>query len=164
MIYFELENIFYFFVSEKSSVYFKKEYIYYLTYLFRINLIKEKDILATQGKYLEAENIRKKINDIKNNTIIQNKRELENRQFNEMKQLEENFNAEVKSINDYWENEFVNFENHYSGLFNNMDEKHKKELLNLKEYIEDKFNKNFKFSKEYLDLKKSEINLVKLER
>ncbi len=120
--------------------------------------------MASQGKYLEAENIKKKINDIKNNTIIRNKRELENRQMNEMKQLEDNFNAEIKAINDYWNNEFVNFQNHYTSLTNNMDEKHKKELLNLKEFIEEKYNKNFKFSKEYLDLKTSELNLVKQER
>ena len=151
--------------------YIVKIKLYFLIYLYkfikkyyRINLMKEKDLLAGQGKYLEAEIIRKKINDIKNNTIVQNKKDLENRQFNEMKQLEENFNAEIKAVNDYWNNEFMNFQNHYTGLTNNMEEKHKKELLNLKEYIDDKFNKNFKFSKEYLDLKTSEMNLVKQER
>lgn len=81
-----------------------------------------------------------------------------------MKQLENNFNEEVKAINDYWNNEFMKFENHYTKLINNVDEKHKKDLSSLKELIEDKFNRNFKFSKEYLDLKTSEINLVKQER
>lgn len=127
-------------------------------------MIKEKELLASQGKYLEAENIRKKINDIKNNTIQQNKRDLENRQYNEMKQLEENFNSEIKAINDYWDNEFMNFQKHYSELTNTMELKHKKDLSDLKESIEDKFNKNFKFSKEYLELKTSEMNLVKQER
>jgi len=120
--------------------------------------------LASQGKYLEAENLKKKINEIKSNTINQNKRDLENRQFSEMKNLEENFNSEIKSVNDYWNNEFQNFQNYYTSLTNNMDEKHKKELINLKEFIEDRFNKNFKFSKEFLDLKTSELNLVKQER
>lgn len=131
---------------------------------FRINLIKEKDLLASQGKYLEAENIRKQITEIKNNTMNQNKKDLENRHFNEMKQLEENFNNEIKAVNDFWDQEFSNFQNHYTELTNSMEEKHKKELSNLKEFIEDKFNKNFKFSKEYLDLKTSEMNMVKQER
>jgi len=81
-----------------------------------------------------------------------------------MKELEENFNSEIKALNEFWDNEFNNFQNHYTGLTNSMDERHKKEILSLKEYIEDKFNKNFKFSKEYLDLKTSEMNLVKQER
>jgi hypothetical protein len=89
---------------------------------------------------------------------------LENRHFNEMKQLEENFNNEIKAVNDFWDQEFSNFQNHYNELTNGIEEKHKKELLNLKEFIEDKFNKNFKFSKEYLDLKTSEMNMVKQER
>ena len=120
--------------------------------------------MASQGKYLEAENIRKKINEIKNNTIALNKRGLEDKQFREMKQLEENFDLEIKAVNDFWDNEFTNFQNHYTGLTDSMDERQKKELMSLKEYIDDKFNKNFKFSKEYLDLKTCEMNLVKQER
>lgn len=127
-------------------------------------MIKEKDFLASQGKYLEAEIIRKQINEIKNNTIAQNKRELENKQIHEMKQLEDSFNSEIKAVNDFWDNEFNNFQAHYAGLTNSMEERHQKELLSLKEYIDDKFNKNFKFSKEYLDLKTCEMNLVKQER
>lgn len=127
-------------------------------------MIKEKDLLASQGKYLEAENIRKKISEIKNNTMIQNKKEMENRHFNEMKQLEESFNNEIKSVNDFWDQEFTNFQNHYNESTNILEEKHKKELHKLKDFIEDKYNKNFKFSKEYLDLKTSEMNMVKQER
>ncbi len=81
-----------------------------------------------------------------------------------MKQLEENFNAEIKAVNDFWDNEFNNLQNHYANLTNQIEERHKKEMANLKEQIEDKFNKNFKFSTEYLDLKTSEMNLVKQER
>ncbi len=141
-----------------------KFYLFKCLNLFRINLIKEKDILANQGKYLEAENIRKKISDIKNNSMNQNKKDLETKQYNDMKQLEESFNNEIKDVNDFWDQEFTNFQNHYTELTNNMEEKHRKELLNLKEFIDDKFNKNFKFSKEYLDLKTSEMNMVKQER
>lgn len=89
---------------------------------------------------------------------------MEDRQFREMKQLEESFNDEIKKVNDFWENEFNNFQIHYTELTQSMDERHKKELMSLKEYIDDKFNKNFKFSKEYLDLKTTEMNLVKQER
>lgn len=96
--------------------------------------------------------------------MSQNKKDLENRHFNEMKQLEESFNNEIKAVNDFWDQEFLNLQNHYAELTNSMDEKHKKELLNLKEYVDEKFNKNFKFSKEYLDLKTSEMNMVKQER
>jgi hypothetical protein len=135
-----------------------------LTKFIRINLVKEKDILASEGKYLEAEIIKKKINEIKNNTIYQNKKDMENRHINEMKELEESFNNEIKRVNDFWDQEFTNFQDHYSESTKNMEEKHKKELQILKESIEDKFNKNFKFSKEYLDLKTSEMNMVKQER
>lgn len=126
--------------------------------------MKEKEQLANQGRYLEAENLKNKINEIKTNTVIQNKKELENRQIFEMRQLEDGYNSEIKAVNDYWNLEFQNFQNHYNTLTNNLEEKHKGELANIREYIEDKYTKNFKFSKEYLDLKTSEMNMVKQER
>lgn len=81
-----------------------------------------------------------------------------------MKELEEQFLQELNTLNDFWQKEYEKFEQQLSLNEKSLEEKHKSELQELKTFEENKLMKTFKYSKDYLDLKNAELNLVKQER
>lgn len=94
----------------------------------------------------------------------QKKKDLNYQHSSEMLNLEENYNREIVELNIKWD-----------ALFNELNEKAKKmeESLNIKQknemetliiQLDEKISKQIKFSKEYLDLKQCEYNLVKQDR
>jgi len=130
----------------------------------REKLIKEKEELIKIGDYLKAEAIKQKINKLKLDEKSSFKKDVENRQSKEMKDLEDQFLLELNNLNGYWQKEYERFEEQLSSAEKNLEERHKNELKELKTNEDNKLMKTFKHSKEYLDYKNSELYLVKLER
>ncbi len=81
-----------------------------------------------------------------------------------MQNLEDNYNREINEINQKWENYFNEFNEKAKKLDDENTFKHKSEMEEYISYLELKLPKQVKYSKEYLDLKQSEFNLVKQER
>lgn len=81
-----------------------------------------------------------------------------------MQILEENFNKELYELNSQWDQKFNQFELQAKTLETDINDKHTKEM---EEYIVDldkKISKVVKFSREYLQLKQSEMLLAKQEK
>jgi hypothetical protein len=127
-------------------------------------LSKEKDQLAFEGRYLEAENIRLKINELKESLSGKKKKDLTSQHNAEMQNLEENYNKELFELNQEWDSRFGVFNEKARKMEEMLNEKHKQEMEALIASLDEKLPKQVKFSKEYLDLKQSEMNLVKQER
>jgi hypothetical protein len=127
-------------------------------------LTKEKELYVSEGRYLEAENIKIKINELKDNLTDQKKRDLNYQHIQEMQNLENNYNNEIFDSNKKWENIFNEFNNKAADLESGLFKKHKNEMEGLLNNLENKLPKQTKYSKEFLDLKQSEMGLVKQER
>jgi molybdopterin converting factor small subunit len=131
---------------------------------FSLELTGQKEQLALEGRYLEAENVKNKINELKNNMSGQKKRDLTYQHQSEMQNLEENYNKEIFELNTKWEQGFAEFNDRAKKTDENINERHKAEMDDLVSRLDAKLPKQVKFSREYLDLKQSEINLVKQDR
>lgn len=81
-----------------------------------------------------------------------------------MRNLEDNYNKELGDFNEEWDNKFMTLQEKARKMEEALMEKHKREMEELINNLDAKLPKQVKFSKEYLDLKQSEMNLVKQER
>ncbi len=124
----------------------------------------EKDNLVSEGRYLEAENIKNKINELKMNMTGMKKKDLNFQQSQEMQNLEDNFNQELSHLDEKWESFFLNFNDRVKKIDDANSIRHRAEMEDLHALLDMKLPKQPKFSKEYLILKQSEFNLVKQER
>lgn len=93
----------------------------------------------------------------------QKKRDLTYQHMTEMKNLEDNYVTEVNEFNEEWDNRFMTFQEKARKHEEMLMEKHKTEMEELLDNLA-KLPRLVKFSKEYLDLKQSETNLVKQQR
>jgi hypothetical protein len=120
--------------------------------------------MALQCNYLECEKLKKRIDDLKSDLSDQKKKGLTYQHSSEMVNLEENYNKEILEINLRWETVFNEFNEKVKKEDENLNVKHHSEMENLINHLEEKLPKQIKFSKEFLDLKQCELNLVKQER
>ncbi len=132
--------------------------------IIRNKLIKEKEELIKSGDYLKAEVVKQKINKLKSEEKTSFKKDVVNRHEKEMKELEEQFLKELNILNEFWQKEYDKFEHQLSPNEKDLEEKHVNELQELKKNEENRLMKTFKYSKDYLDLKNAEQNLVRQER
>jgi hypothetical protein len=117
-----------------------------------------------EGKYLEAESVKNRVNELKQNMSGQKKRDLTSQHNSEMQNLEENYNKDIEEMNQKWEVLFLEFNEKAKKLDEEMNARQKGEMEELMALLDMKLPKLVKFSREYLDLKQSELNLVKQER
>lgn len=129
-----------------------------------VQLTREKEQLVAEGRYLEAENVKLRINELKGNMTGQKKKDLDFQHAQEMQNLEENFNKEIFELNQRWDLTFNDFGEKAKKTEENINIKHKAEMEELVQSLDAKLPRQVKFSREYLDLKQSEMNLVKQER
>jgi hypothetical protein len=108
--------------------------------------------------------VKQKINELKNNINGQKKKDLTSQHAEEMRNLEESFNNEFIKCNEEYEEKFQKFQQNASTSEGNLEAKHKRDMEALIEELEQKLPRVVKFSREYLDLKQSEMALVKQER
>jgi hypothetical protein len=101
---------------------------------------------------------------LKQNLSGRKKVDLTNQHAFEMQNLEDNYNKEIEELNQKWDNHFLEFSEKAKKLDEEMSSRQKAEMEELINILEIKLPKQIKFSREYLDLKQSEMNLVKQER
>jgi hypothetical protein len=119
---------------------------------------------VSEGRYLEAESIKLRINEFKETLSVQKKRDLDTHHICEMQNLEDNYNTEIAEFKGKWDIMFNEFSQKAKKLEETLIQKHKTEIDDLIAQLELKLPKQTKFSKEYLELRQTESNLVKQER
>jgi len=119
--------------------------------------------LANEGKYLEADKIKSAINELKNTSSGKFKKDVSSQHELEMKNLDDSYNYEISTFNKKWEEIFNDFNYKFKKMEENLSNKHKLELEELLLNLDVKLPKQVKFSREYLELRTSEYNLVKQE-
>ncbi len=131
--------------------------------LLLMQLIQEKEKLVSEGKYLEANEIKAKIDKLRNSDRNMRTETLNLIQNKQSEELEENYNSEYQRISDMWDNRLLSFIKNGNKI---EDELAQNQISKLEELI-NHLTSNYptiKYSKEYLNLKQIEKNLVKQER
>jgi len=126
-------------------------------------LMEEKDSLAKEGKYLEAEEIKKKIISIKNDSHSNKKGALQSLQEKQRKTLEEEYKSERKELEEKWDKKIQEFVELGKKQEKELVEEHNKKM---EEYIT-KLTAEYphiKYSTEYLNGRVQENKLAKQER
>ena len=72
-------------------------------------LIQEKERLVSEGKYLEANELKIKIQDLKNKTKTTKKKEMDNNQEAQNQQLVDLYQDEVRNLSLKWDKEIEEF-------------------------------------------------------
>jgi hypothetical protein len=129
-----------------------------------LQLLKEKQQLVAEGKYLEAEAIKKKINEIRENNMTLRRKNMVQCHNSELRNLEEAYNREITQLIAEWGDKQIQFDEKCKKQETEIIERHKVEMYEFIKQVEAKLNLTVKYSKEYLDLKNTENNLVQLER
>ena len=131
--------------------------------LLLMQLIQEKEKLVSEGKYLEANEIKAKIDKLRKSNRNMRTQTLNLIQNKQNEELEENYNQEYQKLSDLWDNKLLSFIENGNKIEDEL-------ALNQNSKLEELINEltsNYppiKFSSEYLNLKKIEKNLVKQER
>ena len=131
--------------------------------LILMQLIQEKEKLVSEGKYLEANEIKSKIDKLRKSNRNMRTQTLNLIQNKQNEELEENYNLEYQKVSDMWDNKLLSFIENGNKL---EDELAQNQNSKLEELINE-LTSNYppiKFSSEYLNLKQIEKNLVKQER
>ena len=126
-------------------------------------LMEEKDSLVKEGKYLEAEEIRKKILAMKNDSSSQKRGNLHSTQLKQRQTLEEEYKTERKELEEKWDKKIQEFVESGKKQEKELVEVHNKKM---EEYIT-KLTAEYphiKYSTEYLIGRLQENKLAKQER
>ena len=126
-------------------------------------LMEEKDSLVKEGKYLEAEEIRKKIISIKIDSSSQKKGNLQSTQMKQRQTLEDEYKSERKELEEKWDKKIQEFVETGKKQEKELVEIHNKKM---EEYIT-KLTAEYphiKYSTEYLNGRLQENKLAKQER
>ena len=126
-------------------------------------LMEEKESLVKEGKYLEAEEIKKKILSIKNDSSSQKKGSLHSLQVKQRQTLEDEYKSERKVLEEKWDKKIQEFVELGKKQEKELVEMHNKKM---EEYIT-KLTAEYphiKYSTEYLNGRLQENKLAKQER
>lgn len=126
-------------------------------------LMEEKESLVKEGKYLEAEEIRKKILSLKNDSFSNKKGELHSMQLKQRQTLEDQYKSERKEVEEKWDKKIQEFVESGKKQEKELVEVHNKKM---EEYIT-KLTAEYphiKYSTEYLNGRLQENKLAKQER
>ena len=126
-------------------------------------LMEEKDRLVQEGKYLEAEEIKLKINDMKRGTNYQKRDALHENQIKERQALEGDYETERKELEEKWDKKIQEFVEEGKKQEKELVELHNKKM---EEYITKLTSEypRIKYSSEYLNGRVQENKLAKQER
>ena len=125
--------------------------------------MEEKDRLVQEGKYLEAEEIKLKINDMKRGTNYQKRDALHENQIKERQALEGDYETERKELEEKWDKKIQEFVEEGKKQEKELVELHNKKM---EEYITKLTSEypRIKYSSEYLNGRVQENKLAKQER
>ena len=126
-------------------------------------LLEEKEQLVSEGKYLEAEEIKKKIAEMKKDNSIQKKGALHENQVKERQNLEQDYETERKELEEKWDKKIQEFVDEGKKQEKELVETHNKKM---EEYITKLTSEypRIKYSTEYLNGRVQENKLAKQER
>ena len=126
-------------------------------------LLEEKEQLVSEGKYLEAEEIKKKIAEMKKDNSIQKKGALHENQVKERQNLEQDYETERKELEEKWDKKIQEFVEEGKKQEKELVETHNKKM---EEYITKLTSEypRIKYSTEYLNGRVQENKLAKQER
>ena len=126
-------------------------------------LMEEKERLVQEGKYLEAEEIKQKINALKKGTSTQKTGELHENQIKERETLEGDYESERKELEEKWDKKIKDFVEEGKKQEKELVELHNKKM---EEYISKLTSEypRIKYSTEYLNGRVQENKLAKQER
>jgi hypothetical protein len=131
-----------------------------------LNLLNnEKLKLADEGRYVEAEQVKRKIQEIKRQIDNTTSKNIESQHEIEMRFLQEECDKELGDFQSWWDNKFSDFGQKSKMEEDVLNENHSNEMKELLQYIEEVLPKIYflKYSKEYLDLRQIEYNMKKQE-
>lgn len=124
----------------------------------------EKSESIKQENYDYADEITDKIKEIKKSLTFERKKQLLYQHTIEVESLEGSYKEEFEIFNKQWDENFEKFEEKSKKDEEIVNQRHAKEMNELYSFLEQKLPKQVKYSKQYLDLKSQEENLVKLQR
>lgn len=113
-----------------------------------------------QGKYVEAETAKKRLEELKVHEENRRKEAMRSRQIAERLGVEEAHMLEFQQFNQVWDRKMEEYERNVEELVVNMREKHKSELLGFQQKLLEKQQKP-KFSKDLLNLRRIEEHLAR---
>ena len=117
----------------------------------------------SEGKYLEANEIKTKIDKLRNSNRNMRTETLNLIQNKQSEELEENYNSEYERISDMWDNRLLSFIENGNKIEDKLAQNQISKLEELINHLTSNYP-TIKYSKEYLNLKQIERNLVKQER
>ena len=117
----------------------------------------------SEGKYLEANEIKTKIDKLRNSNRNMRTETLNLIQNKQNEELEENYNSEYQRISDMWDNRLLSFIENGNKIEDKLAQNQISKLEELINHLTSNYP-TIKYSKEYLNLKQIERNLVKQER
>ena len=117
----------------------------------------------SEGKYLEANEIKTKIDKLRNSNRNMRTETLNLIQNKQSEELEENYNSEYQRISDMWDNRLLSFIENGNKIEDKLAQNQISKLEELINHLTSNYP-TIKYSKEYLNLKQIERNLVKQER
>lgn len=125
---------------------------------------EEKAYNIKTGNYDQAEELKIKVEELTKKLKLKKRKDLEIHHFNELDNLEVTYKRELDNFNNYWDQQFHDLEEKSEKLEKELIEKHKQDMDSMLNNLENKLPKTIKFSKEYLELKSQEENLIKFQR
>ena len=128
-----------------------------------LELTQQEEKLVSEGKYLEANEVKNKINEIKNSSLYRKSQTLTETQEKQNEGLEEAFNIELHDLVEFWDNKIKDFIDKGKQAEMELNEYHNQQMEELIDNLTNKYPA-IKYSKEYLENKSIEINLAKQER
>ncbi|MCQ2815880.1 MAG: hypothetical protein MJ252_01315 [archaeon] len=126
-------------------------------------LEQEKERLVTEGKYIEANEIKKKLTALKANKTTKQKKTISNKEKKHSEKLVELYTEEYDALIQSWEEKIKTFVEKYQENEEKLEKEHARQM---EEYVENLMNKypSIKFSRAYLEMKNTELKLAKQER
>ncbi len=126
-------------------------------------LMEEKDNLVKEGKYLEAEQIKQKINNMKKGTSSKKQGALHENQVKERETLEGDYELERKELEEKWDKKIKDFVDEGKKQEKDLVEAHNKKMEEYISKLTSEYPK-IKYSTEYLNGRVQENKLAKQER
>merc|ERR1711918_276189 len=117
-----------------------------------------------QGKYVEAEIAKKRLDELQEHEANRQKEAMRSRQITERLGVEEAHMMEFQQFNAIWDKKMEEFKANAKQLVDNMKKKHSNELFRFKERLQKSQPYRPKFSKELLNTRKIQETLAKMKQ
>ena len=114
-----------------------------------------------QGKYVEAEIAKNRLEELKLHEENRRREAMRSRQIAERLGVEEAHMLEFQQFNIVWDKKMAEYETHANNLVETMKRRHAEELANFQKFMIEKISNKPKFSKELLNLRRIQETLAR---